>query len=868
MVAPHNENPSMTELTIDQALQQGVEAHKAGHVQEADRLYTAILKAQPKHPDANHNMGVLAVGVGKVEQALPFFKTALEANPATAQFWLSYIDALVRLDKLAEAKAVLDQAKSKGAKGDGFDKLEQRLQEASEEPLAASKTAAKAPPPQPNILDSLKLDQAIMLAKKKAKDGPAEEAKRIYQDILTKFPKNKRARDGMKALLGGAIGNASKVQDPPQDQQQSLINLYSQGHLKQALEQANVLLRQFPSSSFLYNICGAANQVSGRLDAAIEAYKKALAIKPDYAEAYYNMGNALQDQSKLDEAIASYDKALAIKPDYAEAHYNMGVTLQEQGKLEEAIEAHNKALDIEPDHTEALYNMGILLKSATFTESNPSIQRIISSILNHKTYIRPSELAQCSVNLLKFEPSLQRVFEKHSDFNQKLLLNEAVLALSELPLLMKLMSVCPLADLELEAVITDIRSEILLCIFEIKVSLEVLRFQSALALQCFTNEYIYSQNDTETKALQTLEAEVEKTLSNEQQPNPQSILCLASYKALHNYEWVDLLTVTSDIEEVFKRQVLEPRQEIYLKSNIPTLDEITDKISSKVREQYEENPYPRWVNLVLPLKPPNISEVVKVLKLRLFDSTINDVEAPAILIAGCGTGLHSIEASARYKNSKVLAVDLSLSSLAYAKRKTEELGVLNIEYMQADILDLSKLNRQFNVIESAGVLHHMEQPMAGWKVLADCLKPGGLMRIGLYSELARQHVVKMREEIIKAGICSNAGAMRSFRNSVSNSGKEHHKQILQSNDFYTLSTLRDLLFHFQEHRFTVPQIKDCLSDLGLKFCGFEGAQIVQNFRLNHTEADDPYDLDKWQKYEEANPHTFAGMYQFWCQKLA
>ena len=104
----------MTELTIEQALQQGIEAHKAGQIQEADRLYTAILSAQPKHPDANHNMGVLAVGVGKIEQALPFFKTALEANPAKAQFWLSYIDALIKLDKLDDAKAILDQARSKG----------------------------------------------------------------------------------------------------------------------------------------------------------------------------------------------------------------------------------------------------------------------------------------------------------------------------------------------------------------------------------------------------------------------------------------------------------------------------------------------------------------------------------------------------------------------------------------------------------------------------------------------------------------------------------------------------------------------------------------------------------------------------------
>ena len=131
------------ELTLDQALQKGVEAHKAGQVQEADRLYTAILQAQPKHPDANHNTGVLAVGVGKVKEALPFFKTALEANPAIAQFWLSYIDALIKLGKLDDAKAVLDQA--------------------------------------------------LSLAREKAKDGSAEESGRIYQDILTKFPKHKSA---------------------------------------------------------------------------------------------------------------------------------------------------------------------------------------------------------------------------------------------------------------------------------------------------------------------------------------------------------------------------------------------------------------------------------------------------------------------------------------------------------------------------------------------------------------------------------------------------------------------------------------------------------------------------------------------------
>ena len=120
------------ELSVDQALQKGIKAHKAGKVQEADRYYTAILKTNPGHPDANHNMGVLAVGVGKVEAALPFFKTALEANPKIAQFWLSFIDALIKLDRITDAKFLFEQAKKTGATGEGFDRVERKLKLADE----------------------------------------------------------------------------------------------------------------------------------------------------------------------------------------------------------------------------------------------------------------------------------------------------------------------------------------------------------------------------------------------------------------------------------------------------------------------------------------------------------------------------------------------------------------------------------------------------------------------------------------------------------------------------------------------------------------------------------------------------------------
>ena len=160
------------ELTLDQALQKGVEAHKAGNVQEADRYYTAILKAQPKHPDANHNMGVLAVGVGKVQQALPFFKTALEANPNIAQYWLSYIDALIKLDQMDDAKAMFDKAKSNGAKGDGFDKLKERLE------TSVAKTPNMQEPPQDQLKPVIDLFN----------QAQHQKALIAAQQLLTTFP--------------------------------------------------------------------------------------------------------------------------------------------------------------------------------------------------------------------------------------------------------------------------------------------------------------------------------------------------------------------------------------------------------------------------------------------------------------------------------------------------------------------------------------------------------------------------------------------------------------------------------------------------------------------------------------------------------
>ena len=115
------------ELTIEQALKQGVAAHKAGKLQEAERLYRAILQSEPSHPDANHNLGVFAVSVNKADAALPLFKTALEANPKIEQFWLSYIDALIKENQLETVKKVLAEGRKMGLDGEKVDALEGQL---------------------------------------------------------------------------------------------------------------------------------------------------------------------------------------------------------------------------------------------------------------------------------------------------------------------------------------------------------------------------------------------------------------------------------------------------------------------------------------------------------------------------------------------------------------------------------------------------------------------------------------------------------------------------------------------------------------------------------------------------------------------
>ena len=231
------------ELTIEQALRQGIAAHKEGKLQDAERLYRAILQSQPTHPDANHNLGVLAVGVGKVQEEVPFFKLALDTNPEQVQFWLSYVDALIKLDNLDGAKQVLKQAKEQGVDKERLNALQTQLKLTTQ-------------------VDTIKL--------------------------------NSRKKHGEAGI-------------PTQKQLTSLSEHYQNGRLSDAEKLAVEITQNFPKHQFSWKVLGAVLGQTGRKSEAVDANQTAVALSPQDAEAHSNLGNTLKELDRLEEALASFN---------------------------------------------------------------------------------------------------------------------------------------------------------------------------------------------------------------------------------------------------------------------------------------------------------------------------------------------------------------------------------------------------------------------------------------------------------------------------------------------------------------------------------------------------------------------------------
>jgi 2-polyprenyl-3-methyl-5-hydroxy-6-metoxy-1,4-benzoquinol methylase len=398
-----------------------------------------------------------------------------------------------------------------------------------------------------------------------------------------------------------------------------------------------------------------------------------------------------------------------------------------------------------------------------------------------------------------------------------------------------------------------------------------LRFFCAVAQQCFINEYVFAHTDREMEQARRLRARLVEALASGTSIPELWLVTVAAYFPLTDLPVTDLMLArpwSASVAALVARQAQERREEQQLQASMPRLTVIADNVSHLVRQQYEESPYPRWTKASPVGRPVTIDEYLR----RRFPlvplGNVTRTKALEILVAGCGTGQHSIETARQFAGAQVLAIDLSLTSLCYAKRKTRELGLSNIEYAQADILQLQSIGRAFDVIEVSGVLHHLADPMAGWRLLLSMLRPGGFMRLGLYSRTARRGVVDARRFIAKSGYRPCADDIRRCRQELASFGDGTPiRRVAEWSDFFTTSACRDLLFHVQEHQLTLPEIKAFLNQNGLQFLGFDvAAHVLEEFRRRFPDDRAMLDLDLWHIFETENALVFADMYQFWIQK--
>ena len=345
------------ELTIEEALQQAVAAHKEGKLQGAERLYRAILESHPLHPDANHNLGILLASLNKTDAALPLFKTALEANPKIEQFWLSYIHVLIKEKQFDNAKKALGQAKKHNMEGDKLNALKAQLAS-----INKPENITSAGPSQQQLSSLLDHYQ----------NGRLDDAEKLAISLTHKFSQHQFAWKVLGVILGqkgrhteALVASQKSVQIEPQDAEAhsnmgiTLQELGRFNEAKVAYKQAIALKPDFTEAH--YNL-GNTQQQLGRLDEAKESYTQAIALKPDYAEAHYNLSITLKELGRLNEAEAGYKQAIALKPDYAEAHTNLASMLQELGRFEEAEASYTQAMALNPDYPEIHYNLGVMLQ--------------------------------------------------------------------------------------------------------------------------------------------------------------------------------------------------------------------------------------------------------------------------------------------------------------------------------------------------------------------------------------------------------------------------------------------------------------------------------------------------------------------------
>jgi tetratricopeptide (TPR) repeat protein len=704
------------------------------------------------------------------------------------------------------------------------------------------------------------IEQTIQTALYFHQSGNFQQAEEYYLQALAADPNNPSANN----LLGTLY--------------------YQSGDLAAAAPLVEKAIQAQPYFVEAHNLLGSIHHALGHYEKAIISYRKVLDYQPDYAMAHNNLGIALMDIGQFRAALDSYQRALEIQPGYVDAYANRGIAYRHLGQIDDAIASYGHALLLRPDFVGAYPNFSslmILCKILPASISSASDRKKLLINCLNRNDLQSQNFFHASFNELFWGDTLAEAQKfisagENSEVYRHFINESSLSNLFSEQLFLLMLRKTIIADPFAEKFLTSLRKGLAMLLATKELDEQFYRWMTplvcAMAQQCFWNEYVFQTTVGEAEFLSEINAQLRVANSLTTQKSIVYLALLACYAPLYNHAPAENIpenpaTNDRDFSELIRIQLFEPRKEKKLSAEIRSFSEISDEISQLVKQQYEENPYPRWTGFsMIPSTP--FSDW---LRQEIAPNSPDDLptsERPEVLIAGGGTGRQPIGCAATYRNSSVVAIDLSLASLAYAKRKADELGITNIEFIEGDILALHKLGKTFDIIECSGVLHHMSDPKKGLEILVDLLRPSGYLQIGLYSEFARQHIVAAREYVKDHAFAPTVKGIRDCRQALfALPDDEHAKLVTIGQDFYATSTVRDLIFHVQEHRYTLPQISELLEELNLEFLGFAIGMGVKNAYLAEH-GDDPgaISLVNWHLYEQKNPGTFFGMYNFWVRK--
>lgn len=623
------------------------------------------------------------------------------------------------------------------------------------------------------------------------------------------------------------------------------------------------LLRQ-PDNLDALNLLGRIALDEGDLSLATEYLDQGLAIDPEAIGLSYSRAHAFLATQNYWQAEQLFAKVESAAPGATRAKASLAFTRTKRGAYVEAFADYRELIRLDASDPHIKSKLFECLRHIKADYYAPELENELMTYLQFED-VDHNDLSNFAASLLIHKYDL---INGNSPLDPQQLSNDKFLNLA--------LRRCQFRNPVVEEFLTACRQCILQeSIDHQRINAKFMEFLVSISLQCINNEFVYAVSLTEEKVIHELQNMVRNTVIGKEWQTPDveyPLLLLSLYSLLHHNSFYDhllrkpLSAWSNEVRPVIEPHLYEPQKEKEIERRIENLGEVTNKISKLVGKQYEENPYPRWRKLTF-ASPTDYGQALSAELKGFTPPSFLQNQTIRILIAGCGTGKHALQVAKHFRNVEVTAIDLSKASLAYALKQARQLKINNIEFFQADILNLP-LKPKYHIIESSGVLHHMEEPIAGWQALTRLLVPGGLMKVSLYSERARRIVTQARQIISENKMAANPEHIRIFRRAVLDGQiSGDFGPIIQSNDFYNLSGCRDLLFNAQEHLFSPLAIQACIKTVGLSFLGFVNLpyDVKQVFDKNF--ATDPLrlDLENWDKFEEAAPEVFGSMYQFYCQ---